>query len=337
MGRDYGVSYRIVFKPKQAAWSESYVIVEPSIRVRFSKESIRISKVSGFERAEPDNDGKISVEGAIEDVEVKGDFIELLVTVPGDFNDETKEAAKADVESAIGLLALCFGEQIIGEPISAEYYFSSATGEEGHIPVDVKHLVDISLNIDSAALGERSLSVFHSSPIRSAISMALRWYAAGLQNKSLVDKYISLFVGIEALASGYFASIDPKPTRREFVQLKDYFAKAKPPVDNRVRDIVLSLLADFPLSMKFVKYWESRFGNETTESKQFSSLYRLRNQLIHGSVLSVSARDVNRVKSLLEKSLARELTIDEVVATRQSEPKLFGSVLSYKMIRSKSK
>jgi hypothetical protein len=121
--RDYGVSYRIVFKPKQAAWSETYVIVEPSIRVRFSKESIRISKVSGFDRAEPDNDGKISVEGAIEDVEVKGDFIELLVTVPGDFNDETKEAAKADVESAIGLLALCFGEQIIGEPISAEYYF----------------------------------------------------------------------------------------------------------------------------------------------------------------------------------------------------------------------
>jgi hypothetical protein len=123
LGRDYGVSYRIVFKPKQAAWSETYVIVEPSIRVRFSKESIRISKVSGFDRAEPDNDGKISVEGAIEDVEVKGDFIELLVTVPGDLSDETKEAAKADVESAIGLLALCFGEQIIGEPISAEYYF----------------------------------------------------------------------------------------------------------------------------------------------------------------------------------------------------------------------
>ena len=337
LGRDYGVSYRIVFKPKQVTWPQSYIIIQPNLRVRFSKESIRINKVTGFKHATPDSDGKISVEGSIEDIEVKGDFIELLVTVPGDYGDETKEVAKAEVESAIGLLALCFGEQIIGEPVSAEYYFGSATGEEGYTHVDVKHLVDISLGIDSAYLSEKPLSMLHSSLIRASVSMALRWYAAGLQNESLVDAYISYFVGLEALTSGYFASIDPKPVRKEYVQLTDYFTKAKPPIDSRLRGIVMDRISDFPLSIKFLEYWKSRFYHDTIESRQFSSLNRLRSRLIHGSLMSVTLRDVNKVRSLLEKSLARELTIDEIIAARQSGPKLFDFALCYKTMPSKSK
>jgi hypothetical protein len=77
--------------------------------------------------------------------------------------------------------------------------------------------------------------------------MALRWYAAALNSNSPVDRYIAYFVGIEALASGYFASFDPKPVREDYAQLKEYFVEARPPINQRLRDVALSSIADFPL------------------------------------------------------------------------------------------
>ncbi|GAH82314.1 unnamed protein product, partial [marine sediment metagenome] len=165
--------------------------------------------------------------------------------------------------------------------------------------------------------------------IGPSIGMALRWYAVGLNGDSPVDIYIAYFVGLEALASGYFASIDPKPVRKEYSQLEKYFAKTQPTINHRLRDIVLSHIADFPLSMKFEEYWKSRFGQETRESGEFSKLNRLRSELLHGSARSVTSQQLNSVKTLLEKSLAKEFGIDNIVTTRQSGPKLLEFVLSY--------
>ena len=66
--------------------------------------------------------------------------MEVLATIPENNGEQAKEAAKNYVESVVGLLTLCFGEQILGKPVFAEYYFSGATGEQGHIHVPVKHL-----------------------------------------------------------------------------------------------------------------------------------------------------------------------------------------------------
>lgn len=329
LGRDYGVSYRLVFEPQRASWLEPLVVVERRIRVRFWKGGIKGHQITGFHDAEPAGEGALSVEGTVEEVEVDRDVVEVLATIPGDNEEQAKEAAKDHVEAVVGLLALCFGEQVLGKPIFTEYYFSGAKGERGDIHIPVKHLVEVSIDKDSVSVADGPLTSLYESAIRASIGMALRWYAAGLNNDSPVDAYIAYFVGLEALASGYFASISPKPVRKEYTQLNKYFEEAQPTIDHRLRDITLSRMSDFPLSMKFGEYWRSRLGQETRESREFSGLNRLRNDLLHGSARSVTSHQVDLARSLLEKSLAREFGLDDIVTTRQSGPKLLSSILTY--------
>lgn len=337
LGRDYGVSYRLVSQPQRATWSEPFVIIGPGARIRFWKGGVRGHKISGFRDAEPTSEGIFSVEGAIEEVEAEGDLVEVLATISGNYEEQAKEESKNHVESVVGLLALCFGEQILGKTIFAEYYFSGATGEQGDIHVPVKHLVQVTIENNLASLTDDALVNLQNSTIGTSIGIALRWYAAGLNSDAPIDAYISYFVGLEALASGYFASLDPKPVRREYDQLKNYLAGARPTINHELRDVVLSRMADFPLSMKFDGYWKSRFGRETRKSREFSKLNRLRNELLHGRVRSITSQQVDAVKTLLEKSLAQEFGLENTVATRQSGPKLLDIVLSYVTIPSKEK
>ena len=89
--------------------------------------------------------------------------------------------------------------------------------------------------------------------------------------------------------------------------------------------------------MKFEKYWKSRFSQETRESREFSKLYRLRSKLLHGKERSVTSQQVNSVRTLLEKSLAKEFRLDTIVTTRQSGPKLLEFVLSYVTVPAKER
>ena len=124
---------------------------------------------------------------------------------------------------------------------------------------------------------------------------------------------------------------------KEYTQLEKYLAEARPPINRRLKDAVLRRIADFPLSMKFEKYWKSRFSQETRESREFSKLYRLRNELLHGKARSVTSQQVDSVRTLLEKSLAKEFGLDNIVTTRQSGPKLLELVLSYVTVPSKER
>ncbi len=125
LGRDYGVSYRLVFQSLRATWPEALVIIGRNIRIRFWKGSLEGHKIVGFHDAEPTPEGNLSVEGSIEEAEVEGDMVEVLATIPGNNEEQVKEEAKNHVESIVGLLALCYGEQILGQPIFSEYYYSS--------------------------------------------------------------------------------------------------------------------------------------------------------------------------------------------------------------------
>ena len=337
LGRDYGVSYRLVFQPQRAGWSEPFAVIRHRARIRFWKGGIKGHNISGFHNAEPTPEGTFSVEGAVEEVEAEGDIVEVLATIPGNNEEQAKEAAKNEVEAIVGLLALCFGEQILGKPIFAEYYSSAATGEQGHIHVPVKHLVEVSVEKNLASVADEPLAKLYHSTIGHSIGMALRWYAAGLNNDSPVDTYIAYFVGLEALASGYFASIDPKPIRKEYTQLEKYFAEAQPTINHRLRDVVLNRIADFPLSIKFEEYWKSQFGQQTRESGEFSKLNRLRSELLHGSARSVTSQQVNSVRTLLEKLLAKEFGLEDLVSSRQSGPTLLEFVLTYATVPSKER
>jgi hypothetical protein len=314
LGRDYGISYRLVFRPQRAVWPEPLVVITHQARVRFCKGGIKAFKISGFRHAEPTPEGTFSVEGAVEEVEVKGDVVEVLVTVPSDDEKQAKEEAKAQVESIVGLLALCFGEQISGEPVSADYfpdyYKSTAKGEGGHVPFSVKHLLEVSIDKNSALSFDAALAKLYESPIVDSINMALRWYTVGLSDESPVDAYIAYFIGLEALASGYFASISPKPVREEYSQLKEYFTKAQPKVSSRLKSIALNSIAEFWLTMKFEKYWKSRFNMETKESRKFAEYNNIRGDILHGRTRVVTQDQWSSVKKLLEKLLAKELALD---------------------------
>jgi len=41
LGKDYGVSYRLVFQPQRASWSEPFVIMGHKVRIRFWKGGIK--------------------------------------------------------------------------------------------------------------------------------------------------------------------------------------------------------------------------------------------------------------------------------------------------------
>lgn len=337
LGRDYGVSYRLAFQPQRAGWSEPFVIIGHRARIRFWKGGIKGHEISGFRYAEPTPEGTFSIEGDVKEVEANGDIVEVLVTVPRNNEEQAKEAAKSQVESVVGLLALCFGEQILGKPIFADFYFSSATGEQGHVPVPVKHLLEVSIDRNVAALPDEVLAGLHEPAIGASIGIALRWYAAGLGSESPVDTFVSYFVGLEALSSGYFASIESKPVRKEYAQLQEYFKKAQPRIDSRLKDIVLGRIADFPLTMKFDVYWKSRFGHETRESREFPKFNRLRSELLHGSVRTVTLQQVNAVRTLLEKSLAKEFGLEELMNRRHSGPTLMEFALTYVTVPSREK
>ena len=337
LGRDYGISYRLVFQPQRAGWSEPFAVISHRARIRFSKGGMKGHDISGFHDAEPTPEGTRAVEGAVEEIEAEGDTVEVLATIPGDNEEQAKEAARNEVEAIVGLLALCFGEQILGKPIFAEYYSSAATGEQGHIHIPIKHLVEVSVEKNQASIADEPLAKLYCSSIGHSIGMALRWYAVGLNSDSPVDTYIAYFVGLEALASGYFASIDPKPVRKEYAQLEEYLAEAHPTISHRLREVVLDRLADFPLAMKFEEYWKSQFGQPTRESGQFSRLNRLGSEVLHGSARSVTSHHVNSVRTLLEKLLAREFGLEGLVSSRQSGPKLLELVLTYATVPSKER
>lgn len=332
LGRDYGVSYSLVFQPKRAVWPDPFVVIRNTVRIRFWKGGIKGHDISGFQDAQPGANNTFSVEGTIKEVEAHGDIVEILATIPQNpenSEEQTKEAAKNQVESVVGLLALCFGEQILGKPIFAEYYFSSATGEQGHIHIPVKHLIELSIERNLGPLADESLASLYRSPISPSIRIALRWYAAGLNSSSPIDAYISYFVSLEALASGYFAGITPKPVRKECIQLKKYFSEARPSIDHKLKEITLGRIADFPLSMKFEEYWRSRFVHKTCGSSEFPKLNRLRNDLLHGSAKFVTSNELSVVKTLVERLLAKELGLENIITNRQSGPKLFELVLTY--------
>jgi hypothetical protein len=335
LGRDYGVSYRLVFRPQRAVWPEPFVVITHRARIRFWKGGIKVHDISGFRDAEPTPEGTFSVEGAVEEVEVEGDVVEVLVTVPSDNEEQAQEEAKAQVESIVGLLALCFGEQILGEPVSAgyysDYYFSTAKGEGGHVTVPVKHLLELSIDKNSAPSVDEALAGLYESAIVASINMALRWYAVGLNSDSPVDAYIAYFVGLEALASGYFASLDPKPVREEYAQLERYFAETQPHINHKLKGIVLSLIADFPLSMKFKEYWKSRFHKETKESREFVRYNNVRSEILHGRARVVMRDQLSSVKKLLEKLLAKELALDKIIEERHKSPKVVEATLEYIM------
>ena len=196
LGRDYGISYRLLFRPKQAVWTEPFVIIDHSVRVHLWKDGIKGNLVSGFDEIKLNLDENEIVEGMVEETTFDGDVVEVLATVQNEDETQGKEVAKTIVESVVGMLALSFGEQILGEKLSEEYFFSSPGGEEGEIPIPFKYQRELTVSEPLVNGANVALGSLKESPIFVSVSAALRWYTKGLESTSPVDAFISYFVGL---------------------------------------------------------------------------------------------------------------------------------------------
>lgn len=330
--RDYGCSYRVVVRPKQATWTGPLVIVGRNIRIRLWKAPIAGHRIRGFTTLVVEPDGQRSVQGSVEEAHVEGDTVEVVATINTEDHTQGKDQAKALAESATGLLALSLGEQIIGETVFEDYFFATQELEQGEIHIPVRHLEPLAVDATAARPVDESLVRLQASPVAASLALALRWYAKALGSSSTVDAFVAYFVALETLASGYFAAVDPRPVRPEYVRLREYFEEARPRPDQKLRDTVLARVEDFPLTSKFSAYWTSRFGVETRQSSEFPRLNRLRSELLHGRLQTVPPTQVNQVRELLEKLLGYELGLSDQVSARAGEPRVLGALLRYALV-----
>jgi hypothetical protein len=330
LGRDYGCSYRLIFRPQKAIYPESLVLIKDKMRIRFWKEGIIGYEISGFQEKILDSDGRESIEGGgVKEVTFEGDIVEILATVAIDDEAKGMKIAKMQVESIMGLLALCFGGEILGEILSEEYHFSNASGEQGAVPIPVQPKELKSIDKDSASFVDNTLTELFLADINPSANLALRWYAKGLLSTSTADAFIAYFIGIEALASGYFASITPAPIRDIHEQLERYLEKSQPPIDPELRQTILERVEDFPLNDKFNIYWKACFQGAINKNREFSKLKRIRDAILHGSAQVVTPAQTNSARTLLENLLGYELKLSSLINERQAGPKVFEIILRY--------
>jgi hypothetical protein len=333
LGRDYGCSYRIVFRPRKSTWKEPFVLMDGTTRIRFWNEPITGHLVSGFDAADFDAMGNPILEGGVEEITSEGPVIEVLATVPTMNEEEGKERAKAQVEAIAGLLGLWGGEQVLGETVFEDYYFSSPTDpEQGEVPIGVSALEPFEIHQDKLGVAETALEELRSSPISGSVKLALRWFGKALTTSSPVDAFISHFVGLEALVDGYFDSIDPSPVREQTKLLREYFEAASPKIDQSLKWFVIERVADFPLSAKFDTYLQARSGRNEAESREFRGLNRLRGEILHGKLQTISLQQVRQVRRLLEECLAKELHLEFYVETRHRSPTVLQALLRYALV-----
>lgn len=330
LGRDYGCSYRLIFRPQKAIWPESLVFIKDKVRIRFWREGITGYEISGFQEKILDSDSRESIEGGgVKEVTFGGDIVEILATVAIDDEAKGMKIAKMQVESIMGLLAFCFGDEIPGEILSEEYHFSNASGEEGLVPIPVKPKALKSIDKDSASFVDDTLTELFLADINPSTSLALRWYAKGLLSTSTVDAFIAYFIGIEALATGYFANIIPAPIRDIHEQLERYLEKSQPPVNPKLKQTILERVEDFPLNYKFNSCWKACFQKTTNKIREFRKLKRIRDEILHGKAQVVTPDQTNSAKTLLENLLGYELKLSSLINERQAGPKVFELILRY--------
>lgn len=334
LGRDYGASYRVVYHPSKAVWDNPFVLIDQMVRIRFWNNPISGHRVIGFDDIEINSDGNAVVEGQVEEITSEGSVIEILATVPTENEQEGREQAKAQVEAIMGLLALWGGEQLLGKIVFEDFYFATPEDpEKGEIHIPFNGLLPLTVTQDGLDVTQSSLDAMRSSSIGGSIGLALRWYAKALNSNSPVDEFISYFIGIEALANGYFDSLEPSPIREQARELREYFDSASPQVKGPLRSFVLERLTDFPLSTKFDSYAESRFGADANRSKEFRRLNRIRGEILHGKLQDLTGNDLRQTQRLLENHLGAELHLESIVNGRHDAPTVLQATLRYALIQ----
>lgn len=309
--RDFGYSHRILFRPILHSFSVPFVIVSPTLRIRVTNTSTRGMVATADVTATQVTESSTELYADVRDEEFSGPLVELVATTPLNVAEhDGTQAAREMAESAAGLLGLTLGESFIDSVLHREDLKVEPAAATGTVQWEQKYAEpEYSLeNIPTRHFESfQQLSQFDSS---NALIFGLRWYLKGLTDVTQADAFLALFLGIDAIVSKWFSEIDPKPQRDEFIKLQRHFTQHGSDLSEAVRRAALSRLSDFPLTHKFVRYWQENIGEMTSESESFSRLNRLRARLAHGTPDPITDADLHDARMILSTLLANNLNVD---------------------------
>jgi hypothetical protein len=154
--------------------------------------------------------GHISVVGGVGSAQAEGRFIEIVA--PAGSIDQ----AEALSYSILGLIALCMGDNAIGEIVFSEAYETSRGSQKGEVSIPVIGNVRRKTLLAELQIIDEHLGVLlNDGRIRRAITFALRWYEKGIRTTALTDAVLAHVTAIEAIVTAYAADKGPLPAAGE--------------------------------------------------------------------------------------------------------------------------
>jgi hypothetical protein len=129
---DYGTYHRLVVSTPYVDWDQDAVLRSTGVLVRFIVGTVEGERVTPFDRVELAG-GQVSVEGGgAGTAEAEGRFIEIVAA------GEDPAAAESRARTVLGLVALCLGEQAVGEEVFSETWEVTKAGQLGAIDIPVR-------------------------------------------------------------------------------------------------------------------------------------------------------------------------------------------------------
>jgi hypothetical protein len=307
---NFGVFHRLVVETRFLELVEGAVLRVGDLLVRFV-----IGEIEG-ERAEPVEtvqyaSDRISIEsGWIGTSREQGRFIEIIA--PGASSDEAESSA----HSTLGLIAALMGPHAVGpvrfserhENVRATGGGTTVTTTVGRNPWFVgENIIDMVERALPALRGDGRMA--------NALTLALRWYEHGNRGETVLDEFLSYFVGIEAIVTAHATEHGPLP---EVEKRQAYYEGVEQDLarvvggDKGLLKRLRDKLVEPALADRFSFYVGNR-GWETKLIDQFAALAAKRNRVFHGSSVIVDAEDARRAKRLLARLARRELDLPETM------------------------
>jgi hypothetical protein len=314
----FGIFHRIVLAPRENFhWEHDAIVRSDWVTMRLHTGSIQREEIAPIVYSESNGPPGLSI-GPSQTIIDKGRFVEI--TAQGDSPD----SAKARAHAALGLLGLTLGQAVIGQVLSEETY-ESRPGElqrglyEFRDEVGLPQVVD-EFGLDAADRVLETLTT--SSMLNDSYLLALQWFERSTYATSHVDRFLGLYVAIEAIVNAHADQQGPIPKIRERKSryravLRTCFKQLD--VDEVTRMRLLDSLAYASSRDKF-EFFVERTGLAEEWQGIFNRLSTKRNELFHGHVGSISSRETWDARQLLVAILKKQFEIEGKLQSELTTP-----------------
>ncbi len=301
---DYGVFHRLVVATPTLAWPEDIVIRHGKVIVRLVEGLVMGERVTPMDQVETEGNKIILSGGSGGAAVATGRFIEIVA--PGD----SPELAEQHAESLLGVIAVCLGENAVGETIFSEPHAASAEQQSG------MHRIPVTARIPVMADGSQVDTIDQVLPATVATDamarsrrLALRSYGRAMRAGTSLDAFLALFVGIEAIANTYASEHGPTPERAAREKRLAVLLQGLPqPVDPDTKRWLRDGLLRPPLEDNF-RYFVKQHDLDEALVDKFRELRRVRNDVVHGRVATLQKHQAYQAQTMLGQLLGAELGV----------------------------